>query len=755
MNSRLKKYLFLAILFVALIGGFYLFSENVSAVDAHLDQDGWEWHYDTGEPTKLLSVVNTGGSTEINIPAKLDGSNSLLYIGANCFYDAQGHTITKVLSMPNTVDALVFQSFRNCGHLTSVVLSSSLTSIGTQVFWECYGLTSITFPASLTSIGDTCFAYDNPLSMTFLGLTAPTVHANWLNALTAGSRGHAYAASNFPQYGSAFNGLTMGDTIEGYSWHVSGGNAIIDHYNGTASSITIPSLFNTYPTATIGYNAFGGNEVLTSVIIPNSVITVGPLAFAYCLNITSMSISNNCTTIQYNAFQALTHLASINIPGSVTSIGDLAFYQCHNLGTVNQLSANLTTIGDDIFRHCLALTALTVNAVNPNYVAISGIVYNTSMTEIKIYPCGKVGSYTIPSTILRIDDYNFFACIALTSVTIPNNIHVLGNYSFANCHYLINITIGSSVSYIGNHAFEWTERMNSIKFLGLIAPTISGANWLDDTNATIIRGHAYLASAFPAMGDYFNGLLMGTVLNSVPVFLTTYNDQAQYGYGYAYDAMTDEDAWVTYSMTTSSHDLSIDPAQGIISGKILDLANFWINITVNNGGGGIAWQNFTVQVSFGSSNPHVEITGVESGRFRVSFTYNLTDQPPECVLMVTWNFGDGQGSRDQKPVHTYGAPGDYLITVSLWLVNGDIAYHQQQISVGDPLEGATVPEVVSWWASIYGMACGAIIAGGLLLAVGYTAYQGKKRNRVKFVPLLLICVGVAMALYIVVYGGVF
>jgi hypothetical protein len=245
-----------------------------------------------------------------------------------------------------------------------------------------------------------------------------------------------------------------------------------------------------------------------------------------------------------------------------------------------------------------------------------------------------------------------------------------------------------------------------------------------------------------------------TVTNVAPVFSTTADTQAQYGFGYGYDANTDEDAWVTYSMVTSSNDLHID-VNGVVSGKILDLVNIWFNVTANDGKGGITWQNVTVQVSFGSSNPHVEITGVESGRFRVSFTYNLTDQPPECVLMVTWNFGDGQGSRDSKPVHTYGAPRDYLITISLWLVNGDIAYHQQQISVGDPLEGATVPEVVNWWASIYGMAAGAIIAGGLLLAVGYTAYQGKKRNRVKFVHLLLICIGVAMALYIVVFGQVF
>lgn len=49
--------------------------------------------------------------------------------------------------------------FRNCKHLTEVVLPSSLTSIGNYAFCGCSNLSSISLPSSLTSIGTYCF-YD-------------------------------------------------------------------------------------------------------------------------------------------------------------------------------------------------------------------------------------------------------------------------------------------------------------------------------------------------------------------------------------------------------------------------------------------------------------------------------------------------------------------------------------------------------------------------------------------------------------------
>jgi len=77
------------------------------------------------------------------------------------------------------------------------------------------------------------------------------------------------------------------------------------------------------------------------------------------------------------------------------------------------------------------------------------------------------------------------------------------------------VTIPNSVTSVGDRAFLNCTSLTSITFLGLVAPTTVGANWILSTPVGI-RGHAYAASNFPAPGSVFNGLTMGAVIPAVP-----------------------------------------------------------------------------------------------------------------------------------------------------------------------------------------------------------------------------------------------
>lgn len=57
----------------------------------------------------------------------------------------------------------------------------------------------------------------------------------------------------------------------------------------------------TYTVTTIGFSAFGQSSV-TSVIIPNSVTSIGAAAFYCCRNLTSITIPNSVTSIGAEAF---------------------------------------------------------------------------------------------------------------------------------------------------------------------------------------------------------------------------------------------------------------------------------------------------------------------------------------------------------------------------------------------------------------------------------------------------------------------
>ena len=88
------------------------------------------------------------------------------------------------------------------------------------------------------------------------------------------------------------------------------------------TDVDIPARIGGVDVEIIGYGAFGVNG-LTSVVIPDSVVTIGDVAF-YTNSLKSVTIGSNVETIGWNAF-ASNKLSSVNIPNSVTSIGISAF----------------------------------------------------------------------------------------------------------------------------------------------------------------------------------------------------------------------------------------------------------------------------------------------------------------------------------------------------------------------------------------------------------------------------------------------
>lgn len=93
----------------------------------------------------------------------------------------------------------------------------------------------------------------------------------------------------------------------------------------------------------IGEGAFYNCVSLTTCSIPNSVTTIGECAFDTC-GLTSVDLGS-VTTIEYGAFQACDSLTSVAIGKSVTTIGSNAFRNCDNLATVYNASDLTLTKG--------------------------------------------------------------------------------------------------------------------------------------------------------------------------------------------------------------------------------------------------------------------------------------------------------------------------------------------------------------------------------------------------------------------------
>ena len=156
-----------------------------------------------------------------------------------------------------------------------------------------------------------------------------------------------------------------------------------------------------------------------SVIIKDSVTSIGNYAFHYHKSLTSVIIGNSVTGIGYEAFYGCSALSNVTIGNSVTSIGSSAFHSCSAL-TSATIPDSVTRIGSYAFYGCSALSNVTIGD------SVTGIEYRAFSR------CSALTSVTIPDSVTKIE-YSTFEYTALTSVTINRNCTVGPNAFPSGC----------------------------------------------------------------------------------------------------------------------------------------------------------------------------------------------------------------------------------------------------------------------------------------------------------------------------------
>ena len=169
----------------------------------------------------------------------------------------------------------------------------------------------------------------------------------------------------------------------------------------------------------LGYEAFSGCSVLTSLTLPSSVTRIGSSAFLDCSGLTSLTIPSSVTLIGGSVFSGCRGLTSLTIPSSVTSIGNNAFHGCSGLTSLT-IPSSVTSIGSDAFSGCSSLTNLyyIIDDEFETYLS-KGHPYIDVNCGIEYYLNDKkITSVVIPSTITALGEYAFQKCRDLTSVYV-------------------------------------------------------------------------------------------------------------------------------------------------------------------------------------------------------------------------------------------------------------------------------------------------------------------------------------------------
>ena len=259
--------------------------------------------------------------------------------------------------------------------------------------------------------------------------------------------------------------LTSGN----YTYTVSGKNATITAYSGTASTLSIPSTLGGYTVTAIEDSAFKSNTNLTSVTIPGTVTRISYTnsgysgAFQGCTKLKTVTIKEgaNDAVIGSRAFEGCSSLQSIVIPSNYTTIYYRAFESCTALQSMTWKKSGYSyanqTIGDYAFENCTSLTSVSLP---------------TTLKSIGVYAFSKcaINTLTIPEGVTTIEDSAFKSNTNLTSVTIPSTVtrisYTNSGYSgtFQDCTKLKTVIFaeGNKDLTIGQHTFKNCSSLTTV-----------------------------------------------------------------------------------------------------------------------------------------------------------------------------------------------------------------------------------------------------------------------------------------------------
>lgn len=369
--------------------------------------------------SNLSSVIIPDGITSIGSSAfnhcyKLSSVSlpeSVTSIEGGAFYECS--SLTSIV-IPSGVTCIEEKTFTCCYNLTSIVLPEGITTLGDETFADCSGLTSFNIPIGVTSIGNNVFERCTNLKSIFIPKNVSKIgyHPFPTTSLTS-----IKVDDDNPFYDSRDNCNALIETAS---------NTLID---GCRNS-TIPNGIDT-----IGARAFA-YCLITSVVIPESVVSIKSSAFEECVDLTSLTLSEGLESIGDKAFFYCYHLTSLTIPNSVTSIDNHAFSCCYSLESLI-LPKKMTNIGAFAFSNCSALE-----------------------------------SVVIPDGIVMIGDNCFSDCNKLSSVTLPQSLTSIGSSAFRYCN-LASIVLPKGLKKIKQDAFEFCSPLTHITCLATTPPDCS------------------------------------------------------------------------------------------------------------------------------------------------------------------------------------------------------------------------------------------------------------------------------------------
>lgn len=447
---------------------------NVSASNQGADVPEYEVSGDT------LIRYNGSDNAKVTVP---DG---VKIIGDDAF---SGHTEITDIALPDSVEKIGFQAFKNTG-IQSMTVPNSVMEISSSAFENCDNLTSVKLGSGLEKIGNGLFTDCDNLSE----IKCDESNGRFMffnGALYNGNMTNLYQILK----GAKQQNITIPSTVESMSPYAGYGLSSLVNLSTGSNLKTIPSYAfsecDRLLTVTMSGNtneiemkAFAGNDSLAQVYIPQSVSTIHATAFDNCPNLSILAKEdgyaekyanqNNITFITKPIYDVAITTENSSGDGSTASNGNAAEnsssqntgsktdYNGYNDGTGVDSDGTFTTkiVGD---RAVILIDNTSVDVDYGSNLRDEEFVDSSIIPAKSHWGETELTDYNIDKMVKTIEEFAF-ARSGLKSITIPSNVSRIEKAAFYHCDDLERVYVSDNVTYIGPYVFSYTKWMKD--FLG-------------------------------------------------------------------------------------------------------------------------------------------------------------------------------------------------------------------------------------------------------------------------------------------------
>ena len=332
-------------------------------------------------------------------------------------------------------------------------LPPDVTDIEEQAFYGLTDVTRIVLPDSVQTIGDEAFGGSE-------SLLEVEVSSAYLDENDA----EAFAAEETRLLAGSPNAhIVVRSDVSKFQFRIDSDHAVLEKFLGETDTVCIiPGQYRGYTVTEIAASAFSSNRLLTKVVIPEGVTTIGNYAFYYCYYLTDVTFPTTLATVGKDAFKRCGYSVE----------GDWAFVLPDNITQMDDWDFPF----DDIVIECKAgsTTMNTLISIGENFCLSDdhtllygdGYYYGTNSWGylfLKRFTGDKTNltSVTIPEGVVGVDNGVFSGCRNLTEIHLPGTIRQLSGKSFeyvgTNSESAFSVELPDDLAVIytnGNSAFS-------------------------------------------------------------------------------------------------------------------------------------------------------------------------------------------------------------------------------------------------------------------------------------------------------------